>query len=659
MNFYEQLRAEGVVPNAQTFVSVLQACARLAETEGHCQDGRSVKIQSLQKGKAIHADARRMGIAAHPFVGNAIVSMYFKCGSVLDAWHSFEGLPCRDIVSWNAMLAGHVQGGLADEGLGLYSRLSEAGFSPNARTFVTSLQACAMMAEEEEGVSIHGLLIRADNLARGKELHAVVWNTGYKQDAFISSMLVCMYGKCGSIADAEDVFHRLLDRDTATSTAMMMAYSQLGYPEKALKLYEEEVEEGSNSAEGTFTVVIQACGMVAEKEEETIVEGHPVRVYALQKGRAIHAAVLRGHHESDGIVANALVSMYGKCGSIVDAENVFKSLSFRDLMSWNVMLAAYCRQGLMEDALLLRKLMQEQGASPNEVTFLHILEGCSKTGSLDLCVRIHSDVVASQESMSPVLASALINAYGRCGCMAEARAVFDRLVHPAVVSWNALVAGYVRQGDCETLFGCYQEMLLSGLQPNGITFLSLISACSHAGMVDKGLEYFESMSRDYGITPAMEHYVSIVDLLGRAGHFQVVQNLLSEMPLQPNLSLWMCLLGACQKHRNVRLARYAFDCAVDLQPMVTSAYVLMANIFGDARMWSHVTMVNELRQNAGLHKQPGQSWIEYEQKLFRFGVCCPQQDVHELVRNLSAGINRDQLASPFETVRGNNSRGYL
>lgn len=194
--------------------------------------------------------------------------------------------------------------------------------------------------------------------------------------------------------------------------------------------------------------------------------------------------------------------------------------------------------------------------------------------------------------------------------MVDAQAVFDALHKPDMVIWSTLIAGYCREGNSGAIFHKFEAMQLAGIKPDRVTFLSLLSACSHDGLVDKGIEYFELMSRDYGLSSEVKHFVSLFDLLGRAGDFRRLKGILSRMPVQPDVAVWLCLLAACRNHGNVEMGKFAYDCAVQLQPKEAAAYVLMSNIYADAGMFDSANQVDTSRQKVGAWENPGQSWLE-------------------------------------------------
>lgn len=618
LELYQQMWVEGVSPDARTFVNALQACGMVAEKEGAVgADGQLTRLMSLEQGKEIHADVWRKGYVADVYVANTLVSMYGKCGSITDAQYVFDRLSRRDVVSWNAMLAGYAQQGQSETALQVYNQMWIEGVSPDTWTFVRALQACGMLAEKEDRVVPDRQEFKLKCVEHGKALHADAWMKGCHSDSFVGNTLVSMYGKCGSIVDAKFVFDSLYAPDSVAWTAMITAYVEQGQAQEALHLYELMRGEGVSPTDRTFVSMLQACGMLAEDEEGVLLNGLLTKVKSLEAGRAMHADVHIQACYLDVFIGSTLIRMYGKCGSIADAQETFDGLLERNVVSWNAMLATYVEQGQGEKALQLYNKMQQAGASPDDITIVWVMQASSNTGSLGMLRHMHCNL---EKRLNSFLASTLISAYGRCASMKDAQDLFDTLLKADVVCWNALIASYARQGDCAACLYHYCRMQRAGVHPNGITFLSLLSACSHAGLVEKCVEYFHSMSRDYGITPEIVHYVSLVDLLGRAGCFREIEDLLSKMPMQPSLEMWLCLLGACQKHGEVMLARHAFDCAVRLQPRHAAPYVLMSNIYADAGLWDQATEIKELRQSAGARKKPGQSWIQHKQEVHTFLV---------------------------------------
>lgn len=647
---YEQMLEEAVSPNDRTCVGVLRACAMLTETkDAALVAGRPTTSRSLRSGKAIHAYAWTKGYSSDLFVSNTLVSMYGKCGSYLDAECVFGELHIKNCVSWNAMLAACVEHGQGEKAFEVYQQMREYDTSPDDRTLMTMVQACGQLSEQEDDI-LCGQGFKLKSMGKGRALHAYAREKECLQCNFVGSTLVNMYASCGSIADAKFVFDGLFQPNVVSWTALLLAYAREGKAEKALQLYEEMRDQGESPNDWTFVSLLQACGILAEEEDAMVVDGRSFKLNALAKGKAIHAETRKMSCDSDVFVGNALVSMYGKCGSTEDAQGAFAGLSSHDVVSWTSLLAAYTRQGHEEKALQLYRQMQAEGATPNEITLVSILQACSNIGCLDLCRQIHHTLLSAGNGLSPLVGNSLVHAYGRCSSMADAESVFCALTVPDVVSWTALIAGHARQGNWTACLRWYEAMQAAGVKPDSVTFLSLMSACSYAGFVETGLGYFESMSRDYGITAEVEHYASMVDLLASAGCFARVQQLLSEMPVQPNVGMWLCILGACRKYGELDLGKVAFRRVVDAQPRNAAAYALMSNIYANAGQWDRALELQEMKQKVGASQNPGQSWIAIAEEVHNFvvsdGKDSEQEHVLQTLGNMSSKLEEIHYVSP-------------
>eukprot|EP00250_Pteridium_aquilinum_P021969 c25273_g2_i2 orf=248-2998(+) len=576
LQLYVHLQDKALVPDQTTYVAVLQACAALAERE-EVFDVKSLKLMFLQMGQALHADIVRKGFTSVIFVGNTLVTMYGKCVAIAEAEHVFSSSQ-HTIMSWNAMLSVYVELGQAENALLLYMQMQEEVI-PDERALVIVLLACIILAEKEEAFLLEGRSIKVMSLEIGQALHADACRNGFVYDAFVGSALISMYGMCGDIEGADHVFGAMSDRDLPTWNSMLSACVEHDLGEKALLLYRQMQEEGVTPNQRTFVVVLQACAILAEKEEFISVNGLPTKVMALRIGQALHTDAGRIGLTYDVFVGNTLIGMYGKCGAIVEAEEVFGALVLRDIVSWNAMVSAYVDHGQEEKALRLYGWMQKHLVT--HVTLTRILQACSATGSLNYCKQLHFEVVSAGYDQNSSIAATLISAYGGCSSMLDSLSVFHGVSEPDLTTWNACIAGHAGDGDFSLSFYRFENMRLAGMIADGVTFLKIISACARTALVVEGLEYFESMCFDYGICPDMKHYGCVLDLLGRTGDFKRIECFLEGIPMQVDVTFWLGLLGACTRG-NLELAERAFRNAVNLQPKQSTAYVLMSNIYADA-----------------------------------------------------------------------------
>eukprot|EP00250_Pteridium_aquilinum_P015153 c22412_g1_i1 orf=86-3610(+) len=585
---YTGIHKEGMNPDERTLAITLQACGILSDSEeATLQEGKAIKGISLQIGQALHFDGKRMGTCSDPFVVSSLINLYGKCGCVVEAETIFCESFQSGVVSWNVMLSTYNEQGEAMKALELYRQMQEEGVKPDERTFVIVLQSCCALAEFEAAVAMKNESALAILLDIGQSLHADVWKRGLGSDPYISSALVSLYGKCGSIKEAENVFVAFCKPDIMLWNAMLLAYVGQGEAEKTLQLFGQMYREGVSPDKGTCVITLQAVCVIAEKEKASRLKGRFIKAMSLRIGENLHAIARARGFDSDVFVGTTLLSMYGKCRCIAEAEAVFIELPFRNIVSWNTMLSAYIEQGLGEQGLVLYKRMQEEGVILDDITLTCLLQACSLLESKELCRHIHFTIVSAGCDTSLPLATTLIHAYGNCALTADAQAIFNKLPLPDAVSWSALIAGYARERNTFASLATFEKMQDANVQPTGLTFLSLLFACSHAGLVDKGLAYFKSMSRDYDITPELEHYVTLIDLLCRAGEFQRLKDILLNVPMQPDPAFWLGLLSACQKHGNAEVEKLVVAQAVHLQSSHPKAYkLLMSMCAGEPKVHS-------------------------------------------------------------------------
>jgi pentatricopeptide repeat protein len=300
-------------------------------------------------------------------------------------------------------------------------------------------------------------------------------------------------------------------------------------------------------------------------------------------GQAFNLEIWKKGLLSDVVVDSALVSMYGKIGAIPEAEAVFNSkLIQRNSVTWNAMISAYVEHGYAEKALELYCKM-EVGLL-DEITLVCVLQSCSEMSNLCLCEELHFSIVSTGlDITSNTLMNTLVNAYGCCASQQNALAVFSSMSKPDSVSWNAYVAGYAHHGNSLGCFRVFERMQFAGVKADCVTMLFLLYACSHDGKVDEGLECFGLIMACFGPCPDLQHYIAMLDLLGRNGDFQKIEHALlrAEMPMQTDVSVWLCVLGTCRTHRNMELGNRAFANAVNLKPDNASAYLLLSNLYVD------------------------------------------------------------------------------
>ncbi|MCO5580387.1 hypothetical protein L7F22_034253 [Adiantum nelumboides] len=452
---------------------------------------------------------------------------------------------------------------------------------PGLLALVIALQACGLFAEDEPPLATEGGSVKPIALQIGQALHSDAQELGFVSHPFVGTALLCMFAKCGAIAEAENLFTALSVREVVSWNALLSAYVEQGEGIKALQLYRQMQGVGPSSSQLTLTMALQACSLLAQGENAISQKGQAVKVRSLDLGKALHADARKEGYASELVVGNTLMSMYGKCGALMEAEDVFHAISDCNIVSWNVLLSTCVEQGLGENAFRIYRQMQKQDVALDDVTLMCMLQASASSGSLTTCEQLHFTIVSVGYDEVPSLAVTLIHAYGSCASILDAHAFFDALIESNIVSWNACISAYAGGGSSMTGLQIVSVLRDIGAEPDAVTCTSVISACTHDGLVSEGLDYFESITKDGSIVPDLKHYGSLVDLLGRAGDFKRLESMLRVLPKQANLAMWLCLLGACRIHGNLGLGEEAFDNAVKMQPEDATAYVMMSNVYAN------------------------------------------------------------------------------
>ncbi|XP_024529858.1 pentatricopeptide repeat-containing protein At2g33680-like isoform X2 [Selaginella moellendorffii] len=546
---FARMQLEGCDPGDQTFVAAIKACSGLAaKEEGRKRYGCKVvvKEKSLEKGRVIHSQAANCG--CDQFVTSSLVEMYLKCGSVVDARRVFDGIPRKNVVSWTTLILGYVQVGRPMVALELFALMQQEGCSPDAKTFVVALQACASLAameDEDEGKtkkSSKSLLLR-----KGTSIHFQAVQAGFSSDVFLGSSLINMYAKCGSILRAQEVFDLMKFHDVVSWTTLILGYAQNGEGEHALLLFQIALDKNLVNSQ-SFVAALKACTSPLEGLEDA--DG---KLLKLERGMAVHSEAARRGYEPDIFVASTLVDFYAMCGSLEDASRVFNRMEKHNSVTWKAMLQACVHNGEAETALHLFACMNLEGFVPDSGAFSVALKACSSTGALEVGRSLHRELRISGLMDDTMVANCLLDFYGKCGSMVEAQEVFNSISSRDVISWTSLIAGYSQRGEIDRVFCLLRDMRDDGLDPNKVTLLAVLSACSHAGLVDR-------------------------DMLGRANQLEEAVAMVKSMPHKANVVTWTIVLTACRKWKNVEVGRIAFESLLRLDSRHTAAHDLMANI---------------------------------------------------------------------------------
>lgn len=525
---FDHMLEEAVAPNKITFISLLSAI---------------VSPEYLSTGVAVHARIVNSEFQSDVNLGNTLINMYGKCGRARDAWTAFDHMLDRDVVSWNTVIAACALHGMNVEAFQIFVSMGGSRIKPNKTTFVSLLSACT-------------------SLTQGMQMHASIIEVGFELDVFVGTAVVSMYGKCGSFKDAKSSFSNMAEQNVISWNVMIAVYAQHAQGKEALELCEAMQLRGLVPSNVTIVTILDVCA-----EQGWLSEAHRVHVRVLNSGLGPGIAV-----------GNALVNTYGKCGNTECARREFDKLQIRDVISWTSIITAYAQDGKDLEALQMFEQMQREGVLPDEVTYISVLYTCASQSKLAVGEEIYSCLMKKGYESDIALGTALINMYGRCGKLDVARRIFDRLLHKNMVSWTVMIAAHAYHGQGKEALQFYQQMRQEFV-PDRVTFLSILAACSHAGLVDEGNYFLVCMRNEHGISPVADHYGCMIDLLGRAGQLDKAETLIKNIPQDPSVGSYIALLGACRYQGDIerakRTAKHMFD--ADLKS--SSPYVMLSNIY--------------------------------------------------------------------------------
>ncbi|XP_057843931.2 putative pentatricopeptide repeat-containing protein At1g68930 isoform X2 [Cryptomeria japonica] len=534
-----------------------------------------------------------------------------------DARQLFEEMAERDVISWNAMIGGYLRGGQGDEAMNIFQHMRQQGAMPDWITLTTVVGICSGKLGIAEGKQVHACAIRLGlegDVYVGNALIDMYSKLGCMENAYkvfdtmpqpstVSfNAMIAGYARCNNIEFARRLFDKMPERDYISWTTMITGYAQLGFADNALQLFAQMRHASLKVDQFTFGSVLNACGSIL----------------SLDLGKQVHAYAIATAFESDVFVGSALVDMYGKCKSIEDARQVFDEMPKRNIVSWTAIIVGFAQSGHGEDALKHFIQMLRVGLKPDEFAVASVLSACASLAVLEEGRQVHLYIInTGLESRVPV-GNSLITMYSKCGSIVDARCAFNNMMERDEVSWTAMIAGYGQHGCGMETLQLFEQMISAGMKPDQVTFIGVLSACSRAGLVDEGCRYFDSMREIHCIEPTVEHHACMIDLLGRAGHLDKVEKFIDEMQCELDVVGWATLLGVCRIHGNISLGKRAAKHLFELEPENPSAYVLLSNMCAAGERWNDVANVRKLMKSKGVKKEPGCSWIRFQNRVHSF-----------------------------------------
>lgn len=440
------------------------------------------------------------------------------------------------------------------------------------------------------------------NLKVAKQVHTQIINAGHDTDRDLGGALVDMYVRCNSLIDAHKAFDNIPQRKEASWTGLITAYVNSGKGRDALALYEQMLDARVTPSSYTFTSILKACGNLKD----------------LDYGRQIHNEVSRRGLETDSFVGPAIVGMYARGGSLLEARELFNNSPQGNVAFWNAMIGGYADNGYGKEALLLFEGLKRSGLGPTTHTYVHALRACSSVGALDEGNQIHADIRQNGWHLDPSVGGALVEMYAQWGQMDKAKRAFDELPRQTVGAWNKLIRAYGQNDNPNSALQCFSDMQQRGVRPDGQTFSALLVTCSHQGLVHEGKYFFKVMQEEHGISPTLHHYTCMADVLGRSGHLHEAAELLDTMPFEPTVVGWTSLLSACSRYGDVDLGRRCFEHIVRMQPNNASGYLLMSRLYSSVGLKEEAASIERLRRSVGARNYPASVLIQVNSQIHEF-----------------------------------------
>ncbi|KAM1018685.1 hypothetical protein FF1_040148 [Malus domestica] len=490
------------------------------------------------------------------------------------------------------------------------------GILPDHYTVPSVLKACAQSRALREGQQIHAYAIKTGLVL---------------SNVYVNNTLMRVYAVCGVMKWVRMVFDESPQRDLVSWTTLIQGYVKMGFPREGVEAFFRMCDAEMRADEMTLVIVLSACSKLGD----------------LSLGRKISGYIYDNGVCRDVFIGNALVDMYLKCGDADFARKVFNEMPVRNVVSWNSMIAGLAHQGKFKEALDAFREMQIMGVEPDDVTLVGVLNSCANLGVLEMGEWVHAYVDRNQIEADGFIGNALVDMYAKCGSIDRALRVFQGMNRRDVYSYTAMIVGLAMHGEVAMALDIFAEMPRVGIEPDEVTFIGVLAACSHGGLVAEGQKYFREMSSVYKLRPQTEHYGCMVDLLGRAGLINEAEEFVENMPIEPDAFVWGALLGACRIHGKVELAESVMKKLLKVEPERDGAYVLMSNIYSSANRWRDAVKLRRAMKGKNVKKTPGCSSIELDGIVheFRKGDKSHKRskEIYKLLEEIMSHIKNHEL----------------
>ncbi|KAH7688149.1 TPR-like protein [Dioscorea alata] len=561
---------------------------------------------------------------------NQTITRLANNGRIPDARHLFDQMPHRDVITWTSLISAYIRCGMLREARALFDR-------PDAQKNVITWTALL-----SGYVRSKRILEAEDIFKRMPEKNVVSWNTmmsGYAENGLVDkacevfdnmpernvvswNTIVTALCQCGRVEEAWVMFRRMPHRDVISWTAMVAGFAQNGRVDDAQKLFDEMPERN----------VVSWNAMISGYTQNS------------QLDKALE--LFDKMPERDIPSWNTMITGLIQNGELVEARHLFDRMNERNVITWTTLITGYEQDGQNETAVNVFLEMQRDGVRPNQGTFVSVLAAISNLAALAVGQQVHQIINKTSFQFSSFIESALISMYSKCGELFTARELFDLSSHKDLVSWNTMIAAYAHHGHGMDAVKLFDEMKVNSFKPDDVTYVALLSACSHSGLVDEGLRIFESLVSDKSINVREDHYACLVDLCGRAGRLEEATRFIKGLKnKQSSACVWGALLGGCNVHGNENIGELAAKKLLEIEPNNAGTYLLLSNIYASAGKWKEAANVRLRMKDKGLKKQPGCSWIEIGNRVHVFTVRDKSHNRSELIYGLVQDLHHKMSVS--------------
>ncbi|KAF8108321.1 hypothetical protein N665_0111s0033 [Sinapis alba] len=551
LELFDVMRNYDVRVNKVAVVSALQAAACIGD---------------LEKGIAIHEFVVQQGMMGEVSVATSLVSMYSKCGELEIAEQLFANIEDRDVVTWSAMIASFELAGHHDDALSLFRDMMRTDVKPNAVALTSVLPACAGIADSRLGKSIHCNAIRTD----------------IESELATATAIISMYAKSGLFSPALKAFERLPIKDAVAFNALAQGYTQIGDASKAFDVYNKMKLHGVCPDSGTMVGLLQTCALCSDYD----------------RGSCVYGQTIKHGFDSECHVAHALIDMFTKCHALAEAKSLFDKCGFeKSTVAWNIMMNGYLINGQAEEAISAFRQMKNENFQPNIITFVNILHAAAQLAALKVGMSVQARLIRFGYSSHTAIGNSLVDMYAKCGMIESSERCFVEIRNKDMGSWNIMLSAYAVNGLASSAVSLFLSMQENQLRLDSVSFLSVLSACRHAGLVEEGKRVFKDMEERQKIEAEVEHYACMVDLLGKAGLFNEAVGMMRRMRVKASVGVWGALLSCSRMHCNLWLSNAALCQLVKLEPLNPSHY-------------DQEGRLGDVNNGSRIKKIPACSWIQ-------------------------------------------------